>query len=217
MDRKMRPNWCFHRPSHHFQKRVWVRTYTLLEAVAKLPTGGQVLFMNGDFHEFLMNRDREKTKEGREAKYAVVQAILDSEVKGLLAEDIVRKLEEYVAQGPHYVKTLQIDDRLLKFMKLFKRTRPPTFRGKCTPFSYHCNPALVLRGQDHFLAPKAIMPQGSDIALQLCIVKSLFARRAMEMPKLEKSGKVSRFLKRSRSAFNRHFHSENWYRSLMQA
>lgn len=81
--------------------------YTLLEAVAKLPTGGQVLFMNGEFYDFLINRSYETTNEGREARFAVVKAVLNSKVKGLLAEDIVRQLETYVSQGPHFVKALQ--------------------------------------------------------------------------------------------------------------
>jgi hypothetical protein len=79
--------------------------YALMEAVAKyLTTGGQVLLINGDFYPFLMNRDLESTFEGRQAKYQVVQAIVQSSAKGLLAEEIVRALETYVAQGPHYVK-----------------------------------------------------------------------------------------------------------------
>jgi len=81
--------------------------YALLEAIAKLgTTGGQMLFTNGDFFEFVVDRNRESTKEGREAKYAVVQALLNSPVRGLLAPDIVGKLEQYVAKGPHYVQTL---------------------------------------------------------------------------------------------------------------
>jgi hypothetical protein len=80
--------------------------YSLLEAVAKLPTGGQVLFTHGGFYEFLIGRQVEQTMEGREAKFAIVQAVLASEVKGLLADEIVRELEKYIAQGPHYAKVL---------------------------------------------------------------------------------------------------------------
>ena len=80
--------------------------YTLLEAVARLPTGGQVLLSTGNFIDFLLNRDVEKTKEGREGRFAIVQAINNSPVKGLLADDIASKISEYVAQGPHYVKTI---------------------------------------------------------------------------------------------------------------
>jgi Proteasome non-ATPase 26S subunit len=81
--------------------------YSLLEAIAKLPTGGQALFTHGRFFEFLMDREVEGTKEGREAKYAVVQTVFRSEVKGLLADDIVRRLEKYLAQGPHHVEVIR--------------------------------------------------------------------------------------------------------------
>jgi hypothetical protein len=80
--------------------------YTLLTAVAKLGTGGQVLFTHPGFYEWLMDRARESTMEGREAKYGVVKAIVGSEVKGLLSDVIVRKLEEYLKQGPHYHKPI---------------------------------------------------------------------------------------------------------------
>lgn len=83
--------------------------YCLLEAVAKLPMGGQLLFTHGRFYEFLIGREIEGTKEGREAKYAVVQAVLGSEVKVLLADEIVRELEKYIAQGQHYAKVLSWD------------------------------------------------------------------------------------------------------------
>jgi len=80
--------------------------YSLLVAVAKLPTGGQVLMTHPGLFDFLVERESEKTKEGREGKYAIVKAIMDSEVKGLLAEEIVRKLERYLKEGPHYVKAM---------------------------------------------------------------------------------------------------------------
>ena len=80
--------------------------YAVLEAVAKLPTGGQVLFIHGDFFQFLTVRENETTKQGREAKFAIVQAILESPVTGLLADEIVRQLEKYVADGPHYQKAM---------------------------------------------------------------------------------------------------------------
>lgn len=76
--------------------------YALLRAVAMLPTGGQLLFSSSDFFGFLIDQERDSTKEGREAKYAIVQAVIDSPVKGLLADDIVRQLEKFIEQGPHY-------------------------------------------------------------------------------------------------------------------
>jgi hypothetical protein len=53
-----------------------------------------------------MDRERESTKEGREAKYAIVKSIVGSEVKGLLSDVIVRKLQDYLKQGPHYHKPI---------------------------------------------------------------------------------------------------------------
>lgn len=79
--------------------------YALLIAVAKMETGGQVLLTHPDFLEFLLNRDSEKIKEGREAKYSLVEVILKSPVRGLLAEDIVRQLEKYIQHGIHYLPT----------------------------------------------------------------------------------------------------------------
>jgi len=81
--------------------------YALLKAVAKLPTGCQVLLSSPGLYEFLVSREVEKTKEGREAKYAIVEVIAESPAKGLLADDIVAQIEKYVKEGPHYVKPMQ--------------------------------------------------------------------------------------------------------------
>lgn len=81
-------------------------SYSLLEAVARLPTGGQVLLSTANFIDFLLSREGEKTKEGREGRFAIVQAINESPVKGLLATEIAKKIEQHVSQGPHYVKSI---------------------------------------------------------------------------------------------------------------
>lgn len=83
--------------------------YELLRAVAKMPTAGQVLWNHGEFFPMLLSRDTEPTVEGREAKYAIVQAILVSPLKGLLSEDLVKLLEKYSDQGPHYKKVQSWD------------------------------------------------------------------------------------------------------------
>ena len=80
--------------------------YALLEAVAKQGTGAQVLLSHEGFFDFLVNREIESTKEGKEAKYAVVQAIANSSARGLLADNIVKRLDEIIKQGPYYVKTV---------------------------------------------------------------------------------------------------------------
>jgi hypothetical protein len=80
--------------------------YNLLAAVARRGTGAQVLLSHGfGFLEFLMSRETENTKIGKEAKYNIVQAVMASEAKGLLADPIVRKLELYLKQGPYYLPT----------------------------------------------------------------------------------------------------------------
>lgn len=79
--------------------------YALLEAVAKQGTGAQVLLTQAGFFDFLVDRDHESTKEGKEAKFAIVQAILNSSARGLLADEIVNQLETIKKQGPYFVKT----------------------------------------------------------------------------------------------------------------
>ena len=86
-----------------------IAAYVLFSNVAKLKTGSQILLAHSKFYEFLIRRDGESTKEGKEAKYTVVKAIYDSEVKGLLADNIVRAIEKYVKEGPFYVKTIPWD------------------------------------------------------------------------------------------------------------
>jgi len=86
--------------------------YRVLTAVAMhLETGAQILLQNASFFELLMQGHdgkgqfmEEKTKEGREAKYRLVQAVYQSPAKGLLADAIVKQLETVLQRGPHYVK-----------------------------------------------------------------------------------------------------------------
>ena len=80
--------------------------YALLEAAVKLPSGGQVLLSTDKFIDFLLSREGESTKEGREGRFAIVEAINQSPVKGLLSAEIVAKIEKHVAEGPHYVKSI---------------------------------------------------------------------------------------------------------------
>jgi Proteasome non-ATPase 26S subunit len=83
--------------------------YNLMRAVANTQSGSQVLLAHPGFYEFLLTREGETTKEGREGKYAVVQAVMNSPVKGLLAEDIVAKLDRILKEGPHYVPPIRPD------------------------------------------------------------------------------------------------------------
>jgi len=77
--------------------------YALLNAVAKRGTGAQVLLSHNSFYEFLVTREKESTKLGKEAKHAIVEAVLCSDARPLLADSIVTTLEKIAQQGPHYV------------------------------------------------------------------------------------------------------------------
>jgi hypothetical protein len=79
--------------------------YDLLTTVAKLnkAKGAHVLMNFGGFFEFLINRNQEMVKEGKELKFTLVKAIWDSEVKGLLADNIVKVLAKVVSDGPYFV------------------------------------------------------------------------------------------------------------------
>lgn len=81
--------------------------YGILTAVANVRMGAHMLMKFGGFFEFLCNRNLEIVKEGKELKYGLVMAIWNSEVKGLLADDIVRALEQVVLDGPFYVKQVR--------------------------------------------------------------------------------------------------------------
>ena len=82
--------------------------YNLMRAVAtRITTGSQVLLSHTGFYEFLIRREGESTKEGKEGKFAIVEAVYKSPAKGLLADDIVRKLEQILKQGAHYVEPLK--------------------------------------------------------------------------------------------------------------
>ena len=87
--------------------------YEVLATVAAhTPTGGFILLQNSEFFSFLLNQsqaqaDIERTKEGREAKFGIVEAIYGSEAKGLLADPIVQKIEMILKRGPHFVQSQQ--------------------------------------------------------------------------------------------------------------
>mmetsp|Transcript_4413 Transcript_4413/g.4988 ORF Transcript_4413/g.4988 Transcript_4413/m.4988 type:complete len:594 (+) Transcript_4413:900-2681(+) len=83
--------------------------YELLRATASRGKGAHLMLAYGGFLEFLLSRNVETVKEGKELKYNIVQAVLDSEVKGLLTDEIVSLLEKYIADGPYYVRAVAAD------------------------------------------------------------------------------------------------------------
>lgn len=89
---------------------VRVSVYTLLRAVADcLPTGSQVLLSHHGFFDMLMDREKETTKNGREARYEIIKAIIESPVASMLADEIVKRMKDYLHEGPHYVKPMRWD------------------------------------------------------------------------------------------------------------
>jgi 26S proteasome non-ATPase regulatory subunit 5 len=82
--------------------------YNLMRAVAKrVSTGSQVLLSHPEFYKFLISREGETTKEGKEAKFAIVKAVYESPAKGLLADDIIKTLERILQQGPYHVEPIK--------------------------------------------------------------------------------------------------------------
>lgn len=81
-------------------------SYVLMHAIAKRAAGVKLMLGHKDFFNFLMDRDIETTKEGKESKYFIVKTVLESEVHSMLADDVVEKLQKVVDQGPFFVKTI---------------------------------------------------------------------------------------------------------------
>jgi len=81
--------------------------YELMRAfVSKVKTGATILLSQEGFLEFLLSGEGESVKEGKEARFAIVQAVLNSGTRQLLAENIVKDLERVVSEGPYYVKSV---------------------------------------------------------------------------------------------------------------
>jgi hypothetical protein len=84
-------------------------TYALLQAVSKSGVGAQLFLTQNGFYEFLVDRNLEPTKEGKEEKIKIVEAILRSDARAVLSDNFVRELEKHLAEGPYYVKSQQWD------------------------------------------------------------------------------------------------------------
>lgn len=83
--------------------------YELMRVVMATGTGSQILLAVGGCIEFLLFPGIEDTKEGFEAKWEILKAILDSPIKNLLAEDVVTSLEKRRDQGPFHLAAGQRD------------------------------------------------------------------------------------------------------------
>jgi len=79
--------------------------YQLLLVLARQPWGRKEILRQPGFIEYLLDRSCERDKTGREEKFNVLEAILDSgEAKGVVGEALDMQLRLFVKQGPHFVK-----------------------------------------------------------------------------------------------------------------
>jgi hypothetical protein len=85
-----------------------IAVFTLLRAVALQNNewGVRTLLSYGGFIEFLLDRSTEPTKETREWKFAVLDAILASRFQKLLDAPTLEKLKRHLEQGPYVGKGL---------------------------------------------------------------------------------------------------------------
>jgi len=79
--------------------------FDLMRAICTRGVGARLMLSQTGVFEYLVNRETESSKEGRESKYNVVVAIMNSEAKNLLAENIVKDFTDIVKKGPHYIET----------------------------------------------------------------------------------------------------------------
>ena len=78
--------------------------FHLLETVAALPWGQRVMNTTPGFKEYVLDRSTEHSKEGKERKFELVQALAVSPTSvEILGQPYVVHLREYVNQGPFYV------------------------------------------------------------------------------------------------------------------
>ncbi|KAF0295647.1 26S proteasome non-ATPase regulatory subunit 5 [Amphibalanus amphitrite] len=76
----------------------------LLAVVAALDWGQQMMVQRAGFVEYLLDRSTESSKEGRDAKYALVTALVTSRGAAQLPADLLSQLTTYHEQGAFYVR-----------------------------------------------------------------------------------------------------------------
>ena len=58
---------------------------------------------------FLLDREVEKSQDGRQARFEIALAVNKHAPEGLLDSSFVRNLSQHIEQGPHYMKPLKWD------------------------------------------------------------------------------------------------------------
>jgi 26S proteasome non-ATPase regulatory subunit 5 len=84
-------------------------TFHVMQELAGHPWGVKALFAYPGFLEFLVNRSTETTKEGKEWKYTIIEAVVmgerkDNRARDVLNEDAFGLLTAYLGQGVHYIQ-----------------------------------------------------------------------------------------------------------------
>ena len=79
--------------------------FTLFNAVAATPWGQHLLNSHAGFNEYLLDRNTEKSKEPKEAKYAVVKTLAESPTSlDIFGRPYHVRLRQFVNEGPFYVR-----------------------------------------------------------------------------------------------------------------
>lgn len=85
---------------------VRIASYTLMKTLVKIGKiiGVRLLLNNAGTFEFLINRELETVKEGKEAKYDIIKAIMKTEgIKNMMEDVVVGAFEKVLKQGPYFV------------------------------------------------------------------------------------------------------------------
>jgi len=79
--------------------------YQLLQVLAKQSWGRKEILRQPGFLEYLLDRENEREKRGKEEKFLVLETIVDSgEARDVVGEALDMQLRLWVREGPHFVK-----------------------------------------------------------------------------------------------------------------
>jgi len=95
---------------------VRIASYMLWKGLVKSGKilGVRLLLNEAGHFEFLISRDLEITKEGREAKYGIIEEMMKIEgIRSMLEDRVVLEFDKFLKQGPHYVQTRRWDHDLM--------------------------------------------------------------------------------------------------------
>lgn len=83
--------------------------YDVLRSIAGQSRGMGIhlLYSSAGFREFIENRETEFSKEGKEAKFSVIETIALS--KGFLSADVSDKIDAMIKEGPYFIPLILSD------------------------------------------------------------------------------------------------------------